>query len=103
MTLLSHVDVEDVLIKTMGIEISVDLEAGVPYFTTLSSSLHTIDGLEDKGIIVSSNVELLVIMMKLDLETPNARFIDTYEAFDQRLAGHDYFLLAPTHGCSNSI
>ena len=91
-TLLSRADTE-VTIDTATWSQKISLKENVPFTITLDPGFHVDEGVEEKGIIISSNEELIVTIVKLDRETQENQFVDAYQVYDRRLAGNEYFIL----------
>ena len=101
-SILSRVDVDEVTIATMLNVETISLTAMEPVSRVIDSSLLVDEGLEDKGIIISSDEELVITVVKTESETGVSRFTDAYQVYDSRLAGYDFFVLTKTNECNNT-
>ena len=93
---------QDALVNISTIDefMQVFVEHGSPFTLELNHTYVTTDGVEPKGIIVVSTVELSVVVYKTDLSDDDI-FIDATQAYSLEMAGFDYFILTEPLGCTN--
>lgn len=88
-------------ISTVFYSMQVEVTPGNPYTLTLNHTFITTDGHERKGVILVSETELMVVVYKMDLATPDM-YIGATQIYDLKTAGFEYYILSDTKGCSSS-